>query len=91
MLSGTRLLQGEKTKYPFSPVPWAGPERKPEGKENQSAVSYLITEQKPFSLFLDLTIALSNPIKFFSLQEKRSVKLKDGSVEVSLAKFCHCL
>ncbi|XP_075281397.1 1-phosphatidylinositol 4,5-bisphosphate phosphodiesterase beta-2 isoform X3 [Opisthocomus hoazin] len=29
----------------------------------------------------DLTIALSNPIKFFSLQEKRSVKLKDGSVE----------
>ncbi|XP_064019631.1 1-phosphatidylinositol 4,5-bisphosphate phosphodiesterase beta-2 isoform X2 [Pogoniulus pusillus] len=29
----------------------------------------------------DLTIALSNPIKFFSLQDKRSVKLKDGSVE----------
>ncbi|NXL62040.1 PLCB2 phosphodiesterase, partial [Chordeiles acutipennis] len=29
----------------------------------------------------DLTIALSNPIKFFNLQEKRSVKLKDGSVE----------
>ncbi|XP_032300749.1 1-phosphatidylinositol 4,5-bisphosphate phosphodiesterase beta-2 isoform X1 [Coturnix japonica] len=27
----------------------------------------------------DLTIALSNPIKFFSLQEKRSVSLKDGS------------
>lgn len=27
----------------------------------------------------DLTIALSNPIKFFSLQEKRSVNLKDGS------------
>ncbi|XP_054054714.1 1-phosphatidylinositol 4,5-bisphosphate phosphodiesterase beta-2 isoform X1 [Rissa tridactyla] len=27
----------------------------------------------------DLTIALSNPIKFFSLQDKRSVKLKDGS------------
>uniref|UniRef100_A0A8C0EJ72 1-phosphatidylinositol 4,5-bisphosphate phosphodiesterase n=1 Tax=Bubo bubo TaxID=30461 RepID=A0A8C0EJ72_BUBBB len=34
----------------------------------------------------DLTIALSNPIKFFSLQDKRSVKLKDGSVEVSLSK-----
>ncbi|NXG76797.1 PLCB2 phosphodiesterase, partial [Baryphthengus martii] len=29
----------------------------------------------------DLTIALSNPIKFFSLQDKRSVKRKDGSVE----------
>ncbi|NXG37675.1 PLCB2 phosphodiesterase, partial [Dromaius novaehollandiae] len=29
----------------------------------------------------DLTIALSNPIKFFSLQDKRSVKLKDGSVK----------
>ncbi|NXY49570.1 PLCB2 phosphodiesterase, partial [Ceuthmochares aereus] len=29
----------------------------------------------------DLTIALSNPIKFFSLQDKRSVKLKEGSVE----------
>ncbi|KAM9557358.1 1-phosphatidylinositol 4,5-bisphosphate phosphodiesterase beta-2 isoform 1-T1 [Guaruba guarouba] len=29
----------------------------------------------------DLTIALSNPIKFFNLQDKRSVKLKDGSVE----------
>uniref|UniRef100_A0A672TNF4 Phosphoinositide phospholipase C n=1 Tax=Strigops habroptila TaxID=2489341 RepID=A0A672TNF4_STRHB len=31
----------------------------------------------------DLTVALSNPIKFFNLQDKRSVKLKDGSVEVS--------
>ncbi|NXW63035.1 PLCB2 phosphodiesterase, partial [Eurystomus gularis] len=29
----------------------------------------------------DLTIALSNPIKFFNLQDKRSVKLKEGSVE----------
>ncbi|NXI56454.1 PLCB2 phosphodiesterase, partial [Chloroceryle aenea] len=29
----------------------------------------------------DLTIALSNPIKFFSVQDKRSVKRKDGSVE----------
>ncbi|KAM6134282.1 1-phosphatidylinositol 4,5-bisphosphate phosphodiesterase beta-2 [Phoenicopterus ruber ruber] len=29
----------------------------------------------------DLTIALSNPIKFLSLQDKRSVKLKDGSME----------
>ncbi|NWR60706.1 PLCB2 phosphodiesterase, partial [Bucorvus abyssinicus] len=29
----------------------------------------------------DLTIALSNPIKFFSLQDKRSSQLKDGSVE----------
>uniref|UniRef100_A0A8B9PGC4 1-phosphatidylinositol 4,5-bisphosphate phosphodiesterase n=2 Tax=Apteryx owenii TaxID=8824 RepID=A0A8B9PGC4_APTOW len=29
----------------------------------------------------DLTIALSNPIKFFSLQDKKSVKLKDGSVK----------
>ncbi|NXX22379.1 PLCB2 phosphodiesterase, partial [Podargus strigoides] len=29
----------------------------------------------------DLTIALSNPIKFFSLQDRRSVKLKDGSGE----------
>ncbi|XP_030339433.1 1-phosphatidylinositol 4,5-bisphosphate phosphodiesterase beta-2 isoform X1 [Strigops habroptila] len=29
----------------------------------------------------DLTVALSNPIKFFNLQDKRSVKLKDGSVE----------
>uniref|UniRef100_A0A8B9GC98 1-phosphatidylinositol 4,5-bisphosphate phosphodiesterase n=1 Tax=Amazona collaria TaxID=241587 RepID=A0A8B9GC98_9PSIT len=29
----------------------------------------------------DLTIALSNPIKFFNLQDKRSVQLKDGSVE----------
>ncbi|NXO49091.1 PLCB2 phosphodiesterase, partial [Aramus guarauna] len=29
----------------------------------------------------DLTIALSNPIKFFSLQDKRSVKLKDSSAE----------
>ncbi|NXX98979.1 PLCB2 phosphodiesterase, partial [Centropus bengalensis] len=29
----------------------------------------------------DLTIALSNPIKFFSLQDKRSIKLKDGSAE----------
>ncbi|XP_052551315.1 1-phosphatidylinositol 4,5-bisphosphate phosphodiesterase beta-2 isoform X1 [Tympanuchus pallidicinctus] len=27
----------------------------------------------------DLTIALSNPIKFFNLQEKRSVNLRDGS------------
>ncbi|XP_072193486.1 1-phosphatidylinositol 4,5-bisphosphate phosphodiesterase beta-2 [Excalfactoria chinensis] len=27
----------------------------------------------------DLTIALSNPIKFFNLQEKRSASLKDGS------------
>uniref|UniRef100_A0A663F7M6 Phosphoinositide phospholipase C n=1 Tax=Aquila chrysaetos chrysaetos TaxID=223781 RepID=A0A663F7M6_AQUCH len=36
----------------------------------------------------DLTIALSNPIKFFSLQDKRSVQLKDGSVEVS---FSNCL
>uniref|UniRef100_A0A8C4XSD1 Phosphoinositide phospholipase C n=1 Tax=Falco tinnunculus TaxID=100819 RepID=A0A8C4XSD1_FALTI len=34
----------------------------------------------------DLTIALSNPIKFFSLQDKRSVKLKDGSAEVRLSK-----
>uniref|UniRef100_A0A8C3B9J1 Phosphoinositide phospholipase C n=1 Tax=Cairina moschata TaxID=8855 RepID=A0A8C3B9J1_CAIMO len=42
-------------------------------------------------LFLDLTIALSNPIKFFSLQDKKSVKLKDGSVEVSFPKFCRCL
>ncbi|XP_074004570.1 1-phosphatidylinositol 4,5-bisphosphate phosphodiesterase beta-2 isoform X1 [Numenius arquata] len=32
----------------------------------------------------DLTIALSNPIKFFSLQDKRSDKLKDGSGEVRL-------
>ncbi|NWX90601.1 PLCB2 phosphodiesterase, partial [Nothoprocta pentlandii] len=30
----------------------------------------------------DLTIALSNPIKFFSLQDKRSVKLKEGSGSV---------
>ncbi|NXA42483.1 PLCB2 phosphodiesterase, partial [Eudromia elegans] len=30
----------------------------------------------------DLTIALSNPIKFFSLQDKRSVKLKDDSGSV---------
>uniref|UniRef100_A0A8C4UV58 1-phosphatidylinositol 4,5-bisphosphate phosphodiesterase n=1 Tax=Falco tinnunculus TaxID=100819 RepID=A0A8C4UV58_FALTI len=37
----------------------------------------------------DLTIALSNPIKFFSLQDKRSVKLKDGSAEVRLSKKCH--
>ncbi|XP_030306902.1 1-phosphatidylinositol 4,5-bisphosphate phosphodiesterase beta-2 isoform X1 [Calypte anna] len=29
----------------------------------------------------DLTIALSNPIKFFSLQDKRSGKLNDGSEE----------
>ncbi|NWS74604.1 PLCB2 phosphodiesterase, partial [Crotophaga sulcirostris] len=29
----------------------------------------------------DLTIALSNPIKFFSLQDKRSGKVKDDSVE----------
>ncbi|NWU69496.1 PLCB2 phosphodiesterase, partial [Pterocles burchelli] len=29
----------------------------------------------------DLTIALSNPIKFFSLQDKRSAQPKDGSVE----------
>ncbi|NXX56864.1 PLCB2 phosphodiesterase, partial [Scopus umbretta] len=29
----------------------------------------------------DLTIALSNPIKFFGSQDKRSVKLKDGSAE----------
>ncbi|KAM6115211.1 1-phosphatidylinositol 4,5-bisphosphate phosphodiesterase beta-2 isoform 2-T2 [Pterocles gutturalis] len=29
----------------------------------------------------DLTIALSNPIKFFSLQDKRSVQPKDGSGE----------
>uniref|UniRef100_A0A8B9S652 1-phosphatidylinositol 4,5-bisphosphate phosphodiesterase n=1 Tax=Apteryx owenii TaxID=8824 RepID=A0A8B9S652_APTOW len=38
----------------------------------------------------DLTIALSNPIKFFSLQDKKSVKLKDGSVKVS-SEFCHIL
>lgn len=51
--------------------------------DNPSKISFL---------FLDLTIALSNPIKFFSLQEKRSVNLKDGSeVEVSFPKFCHCL
>ncbi|NWT18349.1 PLCB2 phosphodiesterase, partial [Vireo altiloquus] len=31
----------------------------------------------------DLTIALTNPIKFFSLQDKRLVKLKDASGEVS--------
>ncbi|NWW25446.1 PLCB2 phosphodiesterase, partial [Falcunculus frontatus] len=30
----------------------------------------------------DLTIALTNPIKFFSLQDKRLVKLKDASGEV---------
>ncbi|NXW33387.1 PLCB2 phosphodiesterase, partial [Phaetusa simplex] len=35
----------------------------------------------------DLTIALSNPIKFFSLQDKRSVKLKDGAGEVSFPKL----
>ncbi|XP_067414267.1 1-phosphatidylinositol 4,5-bisphosphate phosphodiesterase beta-2 isoform X2 [Emydura macquarii macquarii] len=29
----------------------------------------------------DLTVALSNPIKFFSIQDKRSVKLKEGSAE----------
>lgn len=43
---------------------------------------------KPFSLFLDLTIALSNPIKFFNLQDKRLVKLKDTSGEVSFSRFC---
>uniref|UniRef100_A0A8C8VH50 1-phosphatidylinositol 4,5-bisphosphate phosphodiesterase n=1 Tax=Pelusios castaneus TaxID=367368 RepID=A0A8C8VH50_9SAUR len=31
----------------------------------------------------DLTVALSNPIKFFNIQDKRSVKLKEGSAEVS--------
>ncbi|XP_074854939.1 1-phosphatidylinositol 4,5-bisphosphate phosphodiesterase beta-2 isoform X2 [Carettochelys insculpta] len=29
----------------------------------------------------DLTVALSNPIKFFSIQDKRSVKLKEDSAE----------
>uniref|UniRef100_A0A8C3UTU4 Phosphoinositide phospholipase C n=1 Tax=Catharus ustulatus TaxID=91951 RepID=A0A8C3UTU4_CATUS len=36
----------------------------------------------------DLTIALSNPIKFFNLQDKRLVKLKDSSGEVSFSRFC---
>ncbi|NXL81645.1 PLCB2 phosphodiesterase, partial [Leptocoma aspasia] len=36
----------------------------------------------------DLTIALSNPIKFFNLQDKCLVKLKDTSGEVSFARFC---
>ncbi|NXH95003.1 PLCB2 phosphodiesterase, partial [Pachycephala philippinensis] len=36
----------------------------------------------------DLTIALTNPIKFFSLQDKRLVKLKDASGEVSFSRFC---
>lgn len=54
-------------------------------------MSYLIIQAKTSFLFLDLTIALSNPIKFFSLQDKKSVKLKDGSEEVSFPKFCHCL
>uniref|UniRef100_A0A8C3P664 1-phosphatidylinositol 4,5-bisphosphate phosphodiesterase n=1 Tax=Chrysemys picta bellii TaxID=8478 RepID=A0A8C3P664_CHRPI len=31
----------------------------------------------------DLTVALSNPIKFFNTQDKSSVKLKQGSAEVS--------
>ncbi|NXA11610.1 PLCB2 phosphodiesterase, partial [Sapayoa aenigma] len=35
----------------------------------------------------DLTIALSNPIKFFHLQDKRSVKLRDASGEVSFSRF----
>ncbi|NXT03039.1 PLCB2 phosphodiesterase, partial [Jacana jacana] len=35
----------------------------------------------------DLTIALSNPIKFFSLQDKRSVKHKDGSGEVRFPRL----
>ncbi|NWW70684.1 PLCB2 phosphodiesterase, partial [Climacteris rufus] len=37
----------------------------------------------------DLTIALSNPIKFFNLQDKRLVKLKDASGEVSFSKASH--
>ncbi|NXE40737.1 PLCB2 phosphodiesterase, partial [Ptilorrhoa leucosticta] len=36
----------------------------------------------------DLTIALTNPIKFFNLQDKRLVKLKDASGEVSFSRFC---
>lgn len=63
--------------------------RELEGKRNQITVSCVIIQAKISSLFLDLTIALSNPIKFFNLQDKRSVKLKDGSVEVSFTRFCH--
>uniref|UniRef100_A0A8C3HIQ4 1-phosphatidylinositol 4,5-bisphosphate phosphodiesterase n=1 Tax=Chrysemys picta bellii TaxID=8478 RepID=A0A8C3HIQ4_CHRPI len=33
----------------------------------------------------DLTVALSNPIKFFNTQDKSSVKLKQGSAEVSVS------
>ncbi|NWR35023.1 PLCB2 phosphodiesterase, partial [Tachuris rubrigastra] len=36
----------------------------------------------------DLTIALSNPIKFFNMQDKRSVKLKDAAEEVSSSRVC---
>uniref|UniRef100_A0A8C3NFP0 Phosphoinositide phospholipase C n=1 Tax=Geospiza parvula TaxID=87175 RepID=A0A8C3NFP0_GEOPR len=36
----------------------------------------------------DLTIALSNPIKFFNLQDKCLMKLKDTSGEVSFSRFC---
>ncbi|NXA57847.1 PLCB2 phosphodiesterase, partial [Mohoua ochrocephala] len=36
----------------------------------------------------DLTIALTNPIKFFNLQDKRLVRLKDASGEVSFSRFC---
>uniref|UniRef100_A0A8D2MD73 1-phosphatidylinositol 4,5-bisphosphate phosphodiesterase n=1 Tax=Zonotrichia albicollis TaxID=44394 RepID=A0A8D2MD73_ZONAL len=37
----------------------------------------------------DLTIALSNPIKFFNLQDKCLMKLKDTSGETNLLSFPH--
>uniref|UniRef100_A0A8C0GGW8 1-phosphatidylinositol 4,5-bisphosphate phosphodiesterase n=1 Tax=Chelonoidis abingdonii TaxID=106734 RepID=A0A8C0GGW8_CHEAB len=45
----------------------------------------------------DLTIALSNPIKFFNTQDKTSVMLKQGSAEVSVSTqsqpghFLYCI
>uniref|UniRef100_A0A674JHF3 1-phosphatidylinositol 4,5-bisphosphate phosphodiesterase n=1 Tax=Terrapene triunguis TaxID=2587831 RepID=A0A674JHF3_9SAUR len=47
----------------------------------------------------DLTVALSNPIKFFNTQDKRLVTLKQGSAEVSVStrsatqpgRFLYCI
>lgn len=57
------------------------------GRENET-MSCLLSKPSLPHLFPDLTIALTNPIKFFSLQDKRLVKLKDASGEVSFSRFC---
>lgn len=80
MLSGRGWLQAENTNYSFLTVSCAG--------QGKRVIELFAIQTKPCSLFPDLTIALSNPIKFFNLQDKRLVKLKDTSGEVSYSRCC---